>query len=202
MERHNIEEIFQLNTENAIQLFSGKPFWPLNPENGSFSIVDIAHALSNLCRYGGHTRRFYSVAEHCYHVSLSCSPENALWGLLHDAPEGLGLVDLPRPVKIAMGDFYKRYKEADEAILRTIARRYNLDYPIPREVHEIDNRILLNERCVVMHEPKFIWHNMDKLTPLPDVEIMGWSPDVAMLNFIERFNELIIIKLVEEAGIL
>ena len=55
-----------------MQTFTGRQFFPLDPHPNDVDPVDIAHALSLICRYGGHTRRFYSVAEHC--VLLSYAP--------------------------------------------------------------------------------------------------------------------------------
>jgi hypothetical protein len=81
-----------------IQTYSGRQFWPLDPRVEDVHLEDIAHALSNVCRYTGHVREFYSVAEHSVHVSWSCEPEDALWGLLHDASEAY-LADMARPVK-------------------------------------------------------------------------------------------------------
>ena len=51
-------------TGNWMQTYSGVQFWPLDPHHSEINIVDIAHALSNMCRYAGHCREFYSVAEH------------------------------------------------------------------------------------------------------------------------------------------
>jgi hypothetical protein len=48
-----------------LQTNSGGRFYPFNPRVEDVNIADIAHALSLLCRYGGHVDRFYSVAEHC-----------------------------------------------------------------------------------------------------------------------------------------
>lgn len=77
--------------------YSGRAFWPLDPRADEIDPLDIAHALSMLCRYGGHVRRFYSVAEHCVLMSHAVAPEHALWALLHDATEAY-MVDLPRPI--------------------------------------------------------------------------------------------------------
>ena len=56
----------------SITTFSGVLFWPLLPNPDDIRIADIAHALSQQCRFAGHTRTFYSVAEHsvpaCYAV--------------------------------------------------------------------------------------------------------------------------------------
>ena len=51
------------------QTFTGRQFFPLDPDPQDIDIVDIAHSLAMQCRYNGHTDRFYSVAEHCVHVS-------------------------------------------------------------------------------------------------------------------------------------
>ena len=53
-----------------IQTFTGKVVDLETPTPESISIEDIAHATARLCRYTGHTFRFYSVAEHCIFVSI------------------------------------------------------------------------------------------------------------------------------------
>ncbi|CAJ0557650.1 unnamed protein product, partial [Mesorhabditis spiculigera] len=45
-------------------LHSGQQFDLLRPTAGMIKPLDIAHALSNLCRFNGHTRTHYSVAQH------------------------------------------------------------------------------------------------------------------------------------------
>ncbi|MEM9149127.1 MAG: hypothetical protein AAGB19_01555 [Cyanobacteria bacterium P01_F01_bin.3] len=79
-----------------IQTFTGKAFWPLEPDPELICIEDIAWALAHQSRYSGHCDRFYSVAEHSLWVSGQCSPEHKLWGLLHDASEAY-LSDVVRP---------------------------------------------------------------------------------------------------------
>jgi uncharacterized protein len=100
-------------TGDWIQTYTGKQFWPLSPLPEDIVIEDIAHALSMQCRFGGHVRTFYSVAQHSVHVSLLVEPQYALWGLLHDAAEAY-LVDLPRPIKkfSEMGLLYQEIEAA------------------------------------------------------------------------------------------
>ncbi|KKM17302.1 hypothetical protein LCGC14_1677190, partial [marine sediment metagenome] len=50
-------------------------------------VMDIAHALSNMCRYNGQVSHFYSVAEHCVLMARSKFPGDPKWKLLHDAGE-------------------------------------------------------------------------------------------------------------------
>jgi hypothetical protein len=81
---------------------SGKRFFLHSP---TFDIEDIAHALGMMCRYGGHVRHFYSVAEHSVIVSLLMKElklGDPMEGLLHDAHEAY-LVDLPKPWKTEVG---------------------------------------------------------------------------------------------------
>ena len=67
-------------SDGSITTYSGNLFWPLLPNPADVRIEDIAHALSNQCRFAGHSHTFYSVAEHCVRVSQLCRREDALWG--------------------------------------------------------------------------------------------------------------------------
>ena len=70
-----------------IQTYLGIQFWPLDPRPEEVMLFDIAHSLSNMCRFTGHCREFYSVAQHSVIVSQNVPREDAAWGLLHDASE-------------------------------------------------------------------------------------------------------------------
>ena len=61
-----------------MQTYTGRQFWPIDPRANEVHIEDIAHALSMMCRYNGHCRTFYSVAEHSVLVSQHVPPEHAL----------------------------------------------------------------------------------------------------------------------------
>src|SRR4051812_20612492 len=84
-----------------MQTYTGRAFWPLDAQPEDVDPLDIAAALSMLCRYGGHVSRFYSVAEHCLLMSEAVAPEHALWALLHDATEAY-MGDMVRPLKRQM----------------------------------------------------------------------------------------------------
>lgn len=42
-----------------MQTYTGRLFWPLDPDPDEVEPLDIAHALGMICRYGGHADRFY-----------------------------------------------------------------------------------------------------------------------------------------------
>lgn len=166
-----------------IQTFTGKQFWPLDPRPEEIDIRDIAHALSMLCRYNGHCLHFYSVAEHSILVSKHVSAENALWGLLHDAAEGLGAADLLRPVKKNVSGYHK----IEAGLQLATAVRFNLPVDIPAEVHEIDQRMLMDEKAVMMLPAPAPWQT--DLEPV-GAKIEFMSPARAERAFLDRFNEL------------
>lgn len=166
-----------------MQTFTGRKFYPLDPQAKDIAPEDIAHALGYLCRFGGHSRYFYSVAEHCVLMSYAVSPENALWALLHDATEAY-VGDMIRPLK----NHQPAFREAEDEVMSVICDRFGLDYDCPDEVHDADNRILRTERESVMAVNDLIWHT-DSLKPLP-VSIAGWYPKLAEANYLYRLNEL------------
>ena len=85
-----------------ITTYSGKPFFPMDPRPEEIRIEDIAHSLSMQCRFNGHTKWFYSVAQHCSIMAEAMMSdgyaEYAFEALMHDAAEAY-IGDLIRPVK-------------------------------------------------------------------------------------------------------
>ena len=95
-----------------IQTYTGGKFHLLAPRQEEINIVDIAHALSMMCRFTGHVRRFYSVSEHSWHASYLVPKQDALWALLHDASEAY-MADMNRPLKhfTAIGPAYLKVEK-------------------------------------------------------------------------------------------
>lgn len=169
---------------NWIQTFTGRQFFPLDPRPEDIDVYDIAHALSQLCRFGGHVRQFYSVAEHCVLLSHAVPPPFALWALLHDASEAY-CVDLPRPIKYMLPE----YRQMEDMILVAIAKRFQLNETcIPSLVNEYDARILMDERAALMGPPPAPWSGAAE--PL-GVQIEGWWPGKAENLYFDRLHELL-----------
>lgn len=166
-----------------IQTFLGNPFWPLDPRPEDIDILDIAHALSMQCRYSGHVHSFYSVAEHSIHISRAVSPENALWGLLHDADEAY-MMDMPKPLK----PHFPEYKRLAKNLMGCITQAFGLPAEEPAEVKEMDTRILFNEREALLSKSVREWGLTGE--PIPDLKIIGWYPGTAEALFMGRFTEL------------
>lgn len=134
--------------QEYIRTFTGKKCWPCDPRVEDISIEDIAHSLSLICRFTGHVREFYSVGDHSLRVSELCSPENKLWGLLHDASEAY-LADVARPVKRNQS-FGTYYKNVEAGLMAVIAAKFNLSLPEPPEVKTFDNILLRTEQRDLM----------------------------------------------------
>ena len=166
-----------------MQTYSGLQFYPLDPRAADIDILDISHALSNLCRYAGHVERFYSVAEHCVLLSYAVDPSKALHALLHDATEAY-VVDVPRPLKVSLPE----YQAIEHEVWMQIARRFNIAPVLPHEVKDADTRILLDERRALMRRGTHRWA-VDVMEPL-GVQIEGWSPTKAKARYLRRFQEL------------
>ena len=67
--------------------FTGIQFFIADPDPEAIRVVDVAHALSMICRFGGHVSEFYSVAQHSVLASEWCDPRLAAEVLIHDAAE-------------------------------------------------------------------------------------------------------------------
>ena len=167
-----------------IQTYTGRQFWPLAPHVQDLDIRDIAHSLSLQCRFNGHCRVFYSVAEHSVRVADQLPPELALWGLLHDAAEAY-LGDLTRPLKSqAQADWFNA---AEDRLLELIATHYGLAWPMPRAVRGADDVLLVTEARDLMAPPPEPWR-LDA-EPLTEI-IRPLSPAEAEALYLERFDAL------------
>lgn len=128
---------------------SGRRFWPADPRVDDICIGDIAHALSMQCRFGGHSKVFYSVAQHSVLVARLVSPANKLVGLMHDATEAY-LQDIIRPLK---RELRTAYKPLETAWAHAIGLVFGLDdrlAELPKEVHDADRSVLVAEHRDLM----------------------------------------------------
>ena len=179
-----------VNTEERkggwICTYTGKRFYPLDPRLEEIDINDIIHALSNLSRFAGHATSFYSVAQHCVLVSLVCDPQDALWGLLHDASEAY-LIDVPSPLKKCPEfDFYR---VAEKGLMDVICDKFGLSHDEPPSVKLADKKVLATEaRDLTMTEGRG-WAT--EAEPL-EFHIKPWTPEVARVKFVSRLHELML----------
>ena len=165
-----------------MQTATGRQFWPMDPRPHEVFIEDIAHALSMICRFGGHCRRFYSVAEHSVLIARAAAPKHKLWALLHDAPEAY-IGDQIRPLKKHLA----AYREAEQKIMRAICVRFGLHLDRPVSVKALDLALLMDERHQAMSEPPAAWDV--EVEPL-GVQLEFWNPVRAEREFLRAFKKL------------
>lgn len=173
-----------------IETYSGRKFHPLDPRPEDVEIEDIAHSLAMQCRFNGHCRFFYSVAEHSVlvarHVESVAGREAALWALLHDAAEAY-VTDVPRPIKPML----RGYGEIEGRVMAAIAQRFGLPAVMPREVKEADRRILTDEHYRVMgREGPGVVNVWGTDGEALGVVIIGFTPHRATFEFLREFDRL------------
>lgn len=131
--------------------------YPLSPDPDTIDIEDIAYALSHLCRFTGHTSRFYSVGEHSLRVCRiveSRDPAIRMAALLHDASEAY-LNDIASPVK--RHPQFQFYREAEARLTECIYAYAGIPgawaHAPPASVHAADHELLCAERAELMTIP-------------------------------------------------
>lgn len=145
-------------------------------------IEDIAHSLSLVCRFGGHCREFYSVAQHSVYVSQLCKPDHKLAGLLHDATEAY-IGDMVTPLKRLVPDF-QNY-EGD--LWRVLAKQFGLPREMPQDVRDADITMLAAEARDLLNADVSTWG----LKAAPEsIKIVPWAPKLAEKYFLEAFHTM------------
>jgi len=158
----------------------------LNPQAQAFDITDIAHHLSNICRFNGATTSHYSVAQHSVLVSRIVPPYLALAGLMHDAAEAY-VGDLPSPLKALLPD----YQDIENNILQTIFEKVGINFPYHNEVKRADLVALATEARDLLKpigEEKQ-WESLSGISPC-DIAITPMTQQEAEAAFLARYFEL------------
>ncbi len=172
-----------------LQTYTGRRMFPYDPKIDEIVIEDIAHSLSLLNRFAGHTRVAFSVAQHSYLVAEHCPPVYQLLGLLHDAAEAY-LMDLPSPVKndSSMAD----YRLLEARVQAVIFKAFGVATPphaaqgMPPVVAHIDARMLATEARDLLGPPPEPWLWLPD--PYPEV-IQPVSAQEAEKEFLRAFAQ-------------
>lgn len=168
----------------TILLQSGAYFDLLDPHGSAFTIEDIAHGLSNTCRYAGQCRSFYSVAEHSWHASFLVSEDHRFAALMHDAAEAF-IGDVTRPLKALLPD----YKRIERNVEDAIAERFGVVGMDADEVKRADLAMLAAEQAEIMPAHADGWAVLGGVIPAP-VNLRMWPPHQAKGHFLARFHGL------------
>jgi uncharacterized protein len=179
-----------LHSNAWMQTYTGKAVYPLEFTADMCCIEDIAWSLSHQCRYAGHCKRFYSVAEHCLHLVSVVPTEFQLAALLHDASEAY-LVDIPRPIKWALNN----YREIEERIMRSVAKWAGVQFEQFESIKPFDTAILIDEQKQLLPNPPLPWNvpciEFESGLGLEDSIQKGMGDANAVYQlFLETFNHL------------
>ena len=172
---------------SLMQTYSGLTVDFDNISRNSISIKDVAHALSITCRWNGHTKKFYSVAEHSILAATHAINNNesyldSLFILLHDASEAY-VSDVASPIK----KFFPTYMDMEEKIQVVIAEKFDLPYPMPKQITEMDYKVLATEKRDLLGEEPASWGRLPN--PLDEI-IVPMTPIQSKAAFTKRFKEL------------
>lgn len=180
---------------------TGQKFRPLTPKAWQINPEDIGHALSLQCRFTGHTRTFYSVAQHCLNAALIAkgqgwSKKTQFFTLMHDATEAY-LCDIASPLKRQPA--FDAYRKAESNLWAAMCARWGLPLVLPRYIKEIDGRLCTTEALELMPTMPLAWH---RVVPPPytraELNRCGVTtehfrpvpPEIVETNFRNAFREL------------
>ena len=171
---------------SLIHTYTGRSINPLDLKPEDVDILDIAHALSNQCRFSGHTREFYSVAQHAVLVSYVVE-RGYEWDALHHDDAEYALQDMAKPLK-SHETLGQAYRGAEKRIEKVIGEVFDVRFPFPEQVKKADIIMLVTEARDLMHGTSE-WTIHRDVEPLKQT-IDPWSPRRAKREFLARYRKL------------
>lgn len=182
-------------SDSSIQTIGGAEFFPLAPRARDVDPREIAHALGYTCRYTGHCRFFFSVAQHSvlmtryYRDHRPDGDANAQrWALLHDASEAY-LPDVAGPVKPHLAGF----GEIEDRLLEVIAARFGLG-PVPDGLAWLDRMMYWRERQVLLPHADWVYARREAWDVPSEfaaaVPIEPWDVDRGRVEWLHEFTRL------------
>ncbi len=162
----------------------GFPIAPVDSER--IDIEDIVPALCKICRYTGHCKEFYSVAQHSVHTSYLVPKKYRLEALLHDAAEaytGDISTTWKRMMKVVAPEYWSRV----EAVEKAVADHFGMPHVMSEAVKLADMIALATEKRDLMPGGEWSWG------PLPDPDpkaLVPLGPMDAEMAFWGRYYDL------------
>ncbi len=170
----------------TILMYNGNYFDFRDPDAAVYDINVIAHALGNCSRFCGHTKDFYSVAQHSVLVSTIVPKQYAMQGLLHDAPEAF-IHDMTKPLKNILPD----YQDLEKRVERAVFAHFDLPPVLHSSIKVADRILLATERRDLMppHEGTE-WEHLNGIQPM-HTPIYPLEPRMARFLFKSRYEQII-----------
>jgi len=170
-----------------IETYTGRRIYFRDIKLEDISIIDIAHSLSHICRFTGHTKEFYSVAQHSVLVSdhqTTLAEKRA--GLLHDATECY-VNDLASPLKKYLSGC--GYSDLEDDFHEVINEKFNINGGMTPNIKKADLQALFTEKRDVLNTQNSDWGWGDEIIRFEEV-IIPLQPKKARALFLSRFKEL------------
>lgn len=163
--------------KRSIRTRSGQYVDPFEPDPDTLIIEDIAHALGQVVRFGGHLPFPYSVAQHSVNTSKLVEGPYKLAALMHDASDAY-ILDMPRPIKREL----PQYEEVEKNLMHVLAKKFGFEFPKPDPVHVADNWMLEIEWSALMLGKRV------HISSLATADLSPITPKQASERFLHYYN--------------
>jgi len=164
-------------SKHSISLLSGGHFDFVDMEDSEYTIEDIAHNLSRICRFTGAVDKHFSVAQHSVLVSLCVPPEHAMSALMHDQSEAV-MSDINSPLKALL----PQYKAFEKKVEKFMFSRMGLPFPMHPSIKLADISVFLAENKDLRGIESF-WAGVEPYAK----KIVAWSAEKAKREFMKRY---------------
>lgn len=175
---------------------SGKLVDPFTMGAADVNVRDIAHALSNIARWNGHTLFHISVAQHSVLTSqlakdvFDADVITQQAALFHDAAEYL-LCDLPSPLKAH--PTFAGYCTLHDRVRDVVFEAIGIGEYSAETVHAADRMAMaLEVRDLTTRPDLYVVHG------LPKKKLEPWKPQTAKIRFLQQYTRLA--RLITEAS--